>query len=96
MLFRLPRKKQLPVRASDVVVRLLDPLRHRAGDTGCGDVSRDELVAALLVAADEGSDEELRKAVEAYRQKRVADVPSANRGGLTQSWSATRGGGNAR
>ena len=76
MLFRLPRKKQLPVRASDVVLGLLDPLRHRAGDSGCGEVSRDELVAALLVAAHERSDEDLRKVVETYRQARVADVSS--------------------
>lgn len=74
LLFRVKGKKQRPVRAPEPIVRLLDPLRHRAGDTGCGEVGRDELVAALLVAAARASDEELRGAIESYRRARVSDV----------------------
>lgn len=74
LLFRLDKKKQLPVRAPDPVVQLLDPLRHRAGDSGCGKVGRDELVAALLVAAARASDDDLREAVEAYRLTRVSEL----------------------
>ena len=73
LLFRLS-KKQLPVRTPLPVVRLLDPLRHRAGDSGCGEVGRDELVAALIVAAHRAGDEDLRQTVEAFRQTRVRDV----------------------
>src|SRR4051812_28356866 len=80
LLFRLP-KKQLPVRAADAVIGLLDPLRDRAGECGCGDVSRDELVAALLVATHLGSDEDLRNAVEAYRGSRRRDLPSSTDNG---------------
>ncbi len=73
LLFRLP-KKQLAVRTASPVAGLLDHLGHRAGDCGCGDVSRDELVAALIVAAHHADDDELRRAVEAFRQARVGDL----------------------
>jgi hypothetical protein len=74
LVFRLRNKKQLPVRAAEPVVGLLDPLRHRAGDSGCGEVSRDELVAALLVGAARASDQELRETIETYRQTRVGEL----------------------
>jgi hypothetical protein len=78
LLFRLD-KKQLPVRAPEPVVALLDPLRHRAGDCGCGEVGRDELVSALLVAAARTSDTELRCAVEAYRLTRASELGDSGR-----------------
>jgi hypothetical protein len=75
LLFRIREKKQLPVRAVQPVASLLDAVRHRAGETGCGDVSRDELVAALLVAGSRASDDELHDWVEAYRRTRLSDLP---------------------
>ena len=74
LLFRIKEKKQLPVRAVEPVASLVDAVRHRAGETGCGDVSRDELVAALLVAASRASDEDLHAWVGAYRRTRLSDV----------------------
>jgi hypothetical protein len=74
LLFRLPNKKLLGLRGSDPIFDLLDPVRHRAGDCGCGKVSRDELIAALLVGALRSSDDELHDLISAYRRTRVEEV----------------------
>jgi hypothetical protein len=74
LLFRLRNKRSLAVRAAAPVVGVLDPLRHRAGDCGCGNVGRDELVAALLVGATRMSDEALRDTIAVYRQTRVGEL----------------------
>lgn len=71
LLFRL-EKRQLMLRASEPVTQLLDPLCFRAGESGCGEVGRDELFAALLVAASKAADDELRSVIEAYRLTRLS------------------------
>lgn len=81
LLFRLP-KKSLGLRGADPIFDLLDPIRHRAGDCGCGEVSRDELFAALVVAATRCSDSELHDLIVAYRNTSVGEIaPDAEASG---------------
>jgi hypothetical protein len=63
-------KKHLGLRGPEPIKRVIEDLKERAEEAGCGQVARDEVVCALLLAALHASDESLRGAVESFRSTR--------------------------
>ena len=77
LVIRLRPKVSIPARAHPRMSALIDALRERAAQCGCGDVSRDDLIGALLLSAAKGSDDQLRAAIEELRRARVGELPTA-------------------
>ncbi len=75
LLHKLPRDS-VGVRACAPIRATFAELRSRAIEAGCGQVTRDELFAALVAQADIADDAALKESVERWRSLRAEEPPA--------------------